>query len=41
MNGATHLCVNTMGAGLRSVQDQIDAMRRAHDVLAGGHGLRQ
>ena len=34
--GATHLCVNTMGAGLRSVQDHIEAVRRAHAVLAGG-----
>jgi probable F420-dependent oxidoreductase len=31
--GATHLCVNTMGAGLRSPQDHIDALRRVKDVL--------
>jgi probable F420-dependent oxidoreductase len=31
--GATHLCVNTMGAGFRSLQDHIDALRRAKDVL--------
>ncbi|HJZ46499.1 MAG TPA: LLM class F420-dependent oxidoreductase [Roseiflexaceae bacterium] len=31
--GATHLGVNTMGAGLRSPQDHIDALRRAKDAL--------
>jgi probable F420-dependent oxidoreductase len=31
--GATHLCVNTMGAGLHSPQEHIDALRRAKDVL--------
>ncbi|MEO7912123.1 MAG: LLM class F420-dependent oxidoreductase [Roseiflexaceae bacterium] len=31
--GATHLCVSTMGAGLRSPQDHIDALRRVKDVL--------
>jgi probable F420-dependent oxidoreductase len=31
--GATHLCVNTMGAGLRSPQDHIDALRRVKDSL--------
>jgi probable F420-dependent oxidoreductase len=31
--GATHLCVNTMGAGLRSPQDHIDALRRVKDAL--------
>jgi probable F420-dependent oxidoreductase len=31
--GATHLCVNTMGAGLGSPQDHIDALRRVKDAL--------
>lgn len=31
--GATHLCVNTMGAGLRSPQEHIDALRRMKDAL--------
>jgi probable F420-dependent oxidoreductase len=31
--GATHLCVNTMGAGLASPQDHIDALRRVKDAL--------
>jgi probable F420-dependent oxidoreductase len=31
--GATHLCVNTMGAGLRSPQDHIDALRRVKEAL--------
>lgn len=31
--GATHLCVNTMGAGLHSPQDHIDALRRVKDAL--------
>lgn len=31
--GATHLCVNTMGAGFASPQGHIDALRRAKDVL--------
>jgi len=31
--GATHLCVNTMGAGLRSPQEHIDALRRVKDAL--------
>jgi probable F420-dependent oxidoreductase len=31
--GATHLCVNTMGAGLRSPQDHIHALRRVKDAL--------
>jgi probable F420-dependent oxidoreductase len=31
--GATHLCVNTMGAGLRAPQDHIDALRRVKDAL--------
>jgi probable F420-dependent oxidoreductase len=31
--GATHLCVNTMGAGLKSPQDHIDALRRVKDAL--------
>jgi alkanesulfonate monooxygenase SsuD/methylene tetrahydromethanopterin reductase-like flavin-dependent oxidoreductase (luciferase family) len=32
--GATHLCVNTMGAGLRSPQDHIDALRRVQEDLS-------
>ncbi len=31
--GATHLCVNTMGAGFTSPQQHIDALRRAKDAL--------
>jgi len=31
--GATHLCVNTMGAGLRSPQDHIDALRRVKEAI--------
>jgi len=31
--GATHLCVNTMGAGLRSPQEHIDALQRVKDAL--------
>ncbi len=31
--GATHLAVNTMGAGFRSPQNHIDALRRAKKVL--------
>jgi probable F420-dependent oxidoreductase len=31
--GATHLCVNTMGAGLGSPQEHIDALRRVKDAL--------
>lgn len=31
--GATHLCVNTMGAGFAKPQDHIDALRRVKDVL--------
>jgi probable F420-dependent oxidoreductase len=31
--GATHLCVNTMGAGLASPQDHIEALRRVKDAL--------
>ncbi len=31
--GATHLCVNTIGAGFRSPQDHIDAVRRAKAVV--------
>jgi probable F420-dependent oxidoreductase len=31
--GATHLCVNTMGAGFHSPQDHIDAVRRAKAVV--------
>jgi probable F420-dependent oxidoreductase len=31
--GATHLCVNTMGAGLRSPQDHIDALRRVKEEI--------
>ena len=31
--GATHLCVNTMGAKLGSPQGHIDALRRVKDVL--------
>lgn len=34
--GATHLGVNTMGAGLATPQDHIDALRRAADALAVG-----
>jgi probable F420-dependent oxidoreductase len=31
--GATHLCVNTMGAGLRTPQEHIDLLRKVADVL--------
>ena len=31
--GATHLCVNTMGANLAAPQGHIDALRRAKDAL--------
>jgi probable F420-dependent oxidoreductase len=31
--GATHLCVNTMGAGFTSPQQHIDALRRAKEAL--------
>ena len=31
--GATYLCVNTMGAGFQSLQQHIDALRRAKDLL--------
>jgi len=31
--GATHLCVNTMGASLRSPQEHIDALQRVKDAL--------
>jgi probable F420-dependent oxidoreductase len=31
--GATHLGVNTMGAGLRSPQDHIDALRRVKEYI--------
>lgn len=31
--GATHLCVNTMGANLRSPQEHIDMLRRVKDTL--------
>ncbi len=31
--GATHLCINTMGAGFTSPQAHIDALRRVKDVL--------
>ena len=31
--GATHLCVNSMGAGLRSPQDHIDALRRVKENI--------
>ncbi|HEU5100720.1 MAG TPA: LLM class F420-dependent oxidoreductase [Roseiflexaceae bacterium] len=31
--GATHLCVNTMGAGLRSPQGHIDALRRVKEEI--------
>ena len=31
--GATHLAVNTMGAGLKGASDHIDAIRRFHDVV--------
>jgi probable F420-dependent oxidoreductase len=31
--GATHLCVNTMGANLRSPQDHVDALRRVKEAL--------
>jgi probable F420-dependent oxidoreductase len=33
--GATHLSINTMGAGLRSPAEHIDAIRRFKEVLAG------
>ena len=32
--GATHLCVNTMGAGFTAPQQHIDALRRARGVLS-------
>jgi probable F420-dependent oxidoreductase len=32
--GATHLCINTMGAGYHSLQAHVDALRRVKDVLA-------
>lgn len=32
--GATHLCVNTMGAGFTSIQGHLDALRKAREVLA-------
>ena len=32
--GATHISVNTMGAGLQSPQDHIDAIQRFKDVVA-------
>lgn len=32
--GATHLCVNTMGAGFTSIQEHLDALRKAREVLA-------
>jgi probable F420-dependent oxidoreductase len=32
--GATHICVNTMGAGFTSVQAHLDALRKAREVLA-------
>ncbi len=31
--GATHLCVNTMGAGLRTPQAHIDTLRRVGEVI--------
>ena len=31
--GATYLCVNTMGAGFQSLQQHIDALRRAKEIL--------
>ena len=31
--GATHLCVNTMGAGFAKPQDHLDALRRVKEVL--------
>lgn len=31
--GATHLCINTMGAGYQSPQEHIDALRRAKEIL--------
>jgi len=31
--GATHLCVNTMGAGLHSPQEHIDALRRVKEEI--------
>jgi probable F420-dependent oxidoreductase len=31
--GATHLCVNTMGAGLRTVQEHIAALGKVRNVL--------
>jgi hypothetical protein len=40
--GATHLSVNTMNAGLQSVDDHLDALARAADALGlnGGDGER-
>jgi hypothetical protein len=32
--GATHISVNTMGAGLQSPQDHIDAIQQFKDVVA-------
>jgi hypothetical protein len=33
--GATHLSVNTMGAGLRTVDDHLDALASAAEALLG------
>jgi hypothetical protein len=31
--GATHLCIHTMGVGLKSAQEHIDVLRRVKDAL--------
>ena len=34
--GATHLSVNTMGAGLKTPQDHIEAIRRFKEAIGAG-----
>ncbi len=33
--GATHLSVNTMGAGLVSLRDHVEALRRVKEAVGG------
>ena len=33
--GATHLSINTMSAGFKSVNEHIEAVKQANEVIAG------
>jgi hypothetical protein len=37
--GASHLTVNTMGAGLRSVRDHVQALQRFTEIVGGSIGM--